>query len=62
MTTTLRPAQDVEYYDVKGLLNSVAITPDGLGVVWVLKNTNKIVLRNRVSGVLQTNKLYTPVS
>lgn len=62
VTTTLRPAQDVEYYDVKGLLNSVAITPDGLGVVWVLKNTNKIVLRNRVSGVLQTNKLYTPVS
>ena len=61
-TTTLRPAQDLKYVDVKGLLNSVAITPDGLGFALVIKNTNLIVLRDKVSGVVQSKSLYTPSS
>ena len=61
-TTTLRPAQDLKYVDVKGLLNSVAITPDGLGFALVIKNTNLIVLRDKVSGVVQSKSLYTASS
>jgi hypothetical protein len=62
VTTTLRPAQDVKYYDANGMLNSVAMTPDGSGVALVLKNTNTMVLRDRLSGVVQNKKLYTPTS
>lgn len=52
----------MEYFDANGFANSVAITPDGLGVCLVLNNTNIILLRDKVSGVVQSKKLYTPGS
>lgn len=60
-TTTSNPVQDLSFMDFGGSVKSVAFTPDISVLAIALKNTNQLILKEKL-GSTQIKKIYSPGS
>jgi Zn-dependent metalloprotease len=60
-TTTSNPVQDLNFMDFGGSVKSVAFTPDVSVLALALKDTNQLILKEKL-GSTQIKKIYSPGS
>jgi Zn-dependent metalloprotease len=60
-TTTSNPVQDLSFMDFGGSVKSVAFTPDISVLALALKDTNQLILKEKL-GATQIKKIYSPGS